>query len=66
MGKKKEGIIMAVINEIERDLNNQCYESLDEMLMMLLEKKSNKKILLGYLSDDIAEQLHDGKLDMKY
>lgn len=59
-------LIHSVINEIERDLNSLDYESLDELLNLLIKNDKSKKLLLGYLSDDTLEALKKGTTIKKY
>ena len=47
----KDGFIMNLINQIEKDINNQEYTSLYKMLDILYENQNTKDILDNYLND---------------
>ena len=56
----------AIINQIEKDLEENDYDAISEMLRQLIHLEPAKKILVGYLSDEIKEQWIDGKIQIKY
>lgn len=64
--KKQRALIQAVITQIEKDLKDQDYDALDEVLCCLLTKKANENALLEYLGDNVIELMTEGKLQYRY
>lgn len=64
--KKQRALIQGVIAQIEKDLRDQDYDALDELLCCLLTKKANENALLEYLGDNVLELMTEGKLNFKY
>lgn len=56
----------AVINQMERDFEENELESLSELLQQLFQLEGVKKCLEDYLSDDIAEEWLSGEMRIKY
>jgi len=66
MNEERDLLLMAVVNQIEDDLNNQEYESLDCLLTELLKNKENREEFVHYLSDETKERWIEGKVTIKY
>lgn len=64
--KKQRALIQGFISMVEKDLNDGDYEALDELLACLMTKKENEKAIWNYLSDDVHEQIMEGKLQFRY
>jgi hypothetical protein len=56
----------AVINQLEADLNEQEYDSLDELITQLVKDEKTKKILIEYLSDTVKEFWLEGKTTPRF
>lgn len=56
----------AIINQIELDFESQDYDALSEMLQCLLQVKEAKKILINYLSDNLLEDVVEGRIKLRY
>lgn len=59
-------LIQAFIEQFENDLKDKDYTAIDEVLTMLITKKSNQKAMIGFLSDDVRERMIEGKLQFRY
>lgn len=56
----------AVINQLEADFNDQYYDTMSEMLQLLIQNDGARNILVGYLGDTALENLNEGKTFMRY
>lgn len=56
----------AVINQMERDFEENELESLSELLQQLFQLEGVKKCLEDYLCDDIKEEWLSGEMRIKY
>lgn len=56
----------AVLNQIESDLDEHDYDSLSEMIGLLIKSEPAKKILIEYLSDTAKENWLEGKTNCRY
>lgn len=59
-------LVHAVINQVDTDLNDMDYDSLDELLNKLIEIPEAKELLIGYLSDSAKENLLEGLTECRY
>lgn len=59
-------LLHAVLNEIESDFDNQDYDSIDELLTLLIKVPEAKAFLIGYLSDDAKEYWIQGTTEKRY
>ena len=66
MSEERDLLLMAVVNQLEDDFDNQEYESLDCLLTELLKNEENRKLCVDYLSDDMKERWIEGKVTIKY
>ena len=66
MSEERDLLLMAVVNQLEDDFDNQEYESLDCLLKELLKNEENRKLCVDYLSDDMKERWIEGKVTIKY
>lgn len=57
---------LAVINQIEKDIEEDEFESLSQLLQQLFQLEGAKKCLEDYLSDDIKEEWLSGEMRIKY
>ena len=64
--KNKDLIIMAIVNQLEKDFKEQEFESLDCLLTELLKSTKNRELFHDYLSDQIKEDWIEGKIEIKY
>jgi hypothetical protein len=64
--KEKQALIQGIIAQLEVDLENGEFDSLNCMFDTLLKSKKNATILYEYLGDNILEMLIEGKLNYKY
>jgi hypothetical protein len=55
MQTKEDLLSQAVINQIEKDIEDQEYESIDELLLQLMKSKKAKAILMDYIGDEVKE-----------
>lgn len=62
----KDALEHAVINQLEADFEDQDYDSMSEMLQMLMKDDNNVEILINYLSDTAQENLTEGKTFKRY
>jgi hypothetical protein len=63
---EKELLEQAIINQIEKDLEEQDYDSLSELIKNLIHLEPAEKLLIGYLSDEVKENWLEGKVEIKY
>jgi hypothetical protein len=63
---EKELLEQAIINQIEKDLEEQDYDSLSELIKNLIHLEPAEKLLIGYLSDEVKEDWLEGKVEIKY
>jgi hypothetical protein len=66
MNEERDLLLMAVVNQLEDDFDNQDYESLDCLLTELLKNEENREEFVHYLSDDMKERWIEGKVTIKY
>lgn len=66
MEESNELLEQAVVNQIETDLNENDFESLSELLKLLIHLEPARKYLIEYLSDDLKERWLEGKIEIKY
>ena len=59
-------LIHAVINQLEADFGDKDYDAMDEMLGLLMDNKTTKDILIGYLSDTAKNNWEEGKTVARY
>ena len=59
-------LVHATINQIEADLDDCDYDSLDELITKLIEIPQAKKLLVGYLSDTALENWKINKTVTRY
>jgi hypothetical protein len=59
-------LLHAVLNQIETDFDEQDYESIDEMLQLLLKNPEAKHILTEYLSDSAKANWLEEKTVKRY
>ncbi len=63
---EKELLEQAIVNQIEKDLEKQDYDSLSELISNLLNLEPAEKLLIGYLSDEQRENWLEGNVEIKY
>ena len=56
----------AVVNQLESDFHDNDFDSMSEMIALLLESEDNRSILFNYLSDSAQQNLKDGKTFKRY
>ena len=56
----------AIINQLEGDFEDQDFDSMSEMLSLLINNEESKKILIEYLSDSAKENWLEGKTNVRY
>ena len=56
----------AVINQFESDLENRDYDSISEMLVLLIKNKESRHILTEFLGDSAKENLIEGRTSVRY
>ena len=66
MEEQDDLLEQAVINQIEKDLNENDFESLSELLKQLIHLEPARKCLVEYLSDETRENWLEGKIEIKY
>ena len=57
---------LAVLNEIEKDLDENDYDAVSEMLQLLISKEESRNILIEYLSDQAKEDWIEGRTYRRY
>lgn len=55
---ENKDIISEIINQMSEDFEDNYMEAIEEMLGILIENEDNKKVLLGYLPEEIYEDLN--------
>lgn len=63
---EKELLEQAIVNQIEKDLEEQDYDSLSELIKNLIHLEPAEKLLIGYLSDEVRENWLEGNVEIKY
>ena len=63
---EKELLEQAIVNQIEKDLEEQDYDSLSELIKNIIHLEPAEKLLIGYLSDEVKENWLEGKVEIKY
>ena len=56
----------AIINQLEADFDDQDFDSMSEMLSLLINNKESKKILIEYLSGSAKKNWLEGKTNVRY
>lgn len=56
----------AVINGLETDFEKQEYDSMSELLQALFKLKGAPDIFINYLSDQLKEDLLEGRIKFRY
>ena len=51
-------LLHLVLNQIEKDLEEQEYDALDELLVQLIKSEGSRELLLGYLPDESLDELN--------
>jgi len=64
--KSQRAIIQGFIAQVEKDLNDNDYSALDELMCCLLSKKENQLAIWNYLGDNITDAIVEQKLTFKY
>ena len=62
----KDALEHAVINQLESDFEDQDYDSMSEMLQLLMKDDNNVEILINYLSDTAQENLAECRTFKRY
>lgn len=57
---------LAVLNEIEKDLDENDYDAISEMLQLLISKEESRNILIEYLSDQAKEDWIERRTYRRY
>lgn len=56
----------AIINQLEVDFNDNDFESISELIQILINLEPAEKALIGYLSDTALENWQEGKTNTRY
>lgn len=56
----------AVINQLEADFNDLDFDSMSEMLELLIKNEKNQEILFQYLSDTTQQNFIEGRTNCRY
>lgn len=64
--KRNNLLLHAILNQIETDFDDQDYESIDEMLQLLMKNPEAKNILIEYLSDSAKANWLEDKTAKRY
>lgn len=64
--EKDNLLLHAILNQIETDFDEQDYDSIDEMLQLLMENPEAKHILTEYLSESAKANWLEDKTVKRY
>jgi len=56
----------AVLNQLEADFNDLDFDSMSEMLELLIKNEDSKKILIEYLGNSALENLIEQRTIIRY